>query len=365
MKLFTMMFVAAMALLGAVNCSKDEGEVVLITGASSGIGYETARVLAKSGYRVVLTARRESKLDAAVKQIQEDGGVAFAQKLDITQVDQWENAITTVEKEFGAIKHFFLNAGIFVPPGAPETILQTDYEDWPPEHWNSVVDINMKGTYLGFQQSIKTLKRNGGGSITNCGSMGGSLHSGYLPFVGTGMATYMISKSTGDHFVQQMAGAYAKHGIRMYGLKPNVYQTELASPGTVAADEVFNGFASVFNMFFKHTFGNPVHIGHIVKSFIDGSTKWKSGQNVICDGDATFSASVQYDVIEDLEFAAANAKMTEQGPSITYPGLEKQLRAYDGSYPYVCREQKYCDFIDQNYPDVPYKKDILNLPKDE
>lgn len=115
-------------------------KVVIITGASSGIGEATARLLARQGAKVVLGARREGRLKQIVDEIGRDGGQAAYQILDVTRPSDNDAIVHLAKERFGRIDVIFLNAGLM--PTSPVSALKTD-------EWNRAVDINIKGVLNG------------------------------------------------------------------------------------------------------------------------------------------------------------------------------------------------------------------------
>ena len=122
-------------------------KVVIITGASSGIGEATAKLLASKGARVVLGARREQKLKQLVDEIQNAGGQAVYQVMDVTNPSDNARIVALAKETFGGVDVIFLNAGIM--PTSPLSALKTD-------EWNQTVDINIKGVLNGIAAVFPT-----------------------------------------------------------------------------------------------------------------------------------------------------------------------------------------------------------------
>ena len=122
-----------------------EGKVVVITGASSGLGESTARYLAELGATVVLGARRKGRLDAIVKDITAKGGKALAVTVDVTKREQVDALIQAAVKAYGKVDVLVNNAGIM--PIARFAALKVD-------EWEKRIDINIKGVLYGIAAAL-------------------------------------------------------------------------------------------------------------------------------------------------------------------------------------------------------------------
>ena len=141
-----------------------EGKVVVITGASSGLGESTARHLAKLGARVVLGARRKDRLDAIVKDIQAAGGEALAVTVDVTKRTEVEGLVKKAVDTYGRIDVMMNNAGVMAI--APLTALKV-------EEWERMVDINIKGVLYGVAAALPHMLKQESGHFINTGSVFG------------------------------------------------------------------------------------------------------------------------------------------------------------------------------------------------
>lgn len=186
-----------------------ENKVVLITGASSGIGEATARVLAKQGAIVVLGARRTDRLKAIVSEIQQAGGKAAYHELDVANAEQVNAFVAFAKAKFGRVDVMFNNAGIM--PLAPMRSLKTD-------EWNNIIDINIKGVLNGIAAVLPTMDEQGSGHIINTASTGAQT-------VAASCAVYCASK----YAVRAISEGLRQesNNLRVTVLSPGVTTTEL------------------------------------------------------------------------------------------------------------------------------------------
>ncbi|MFK3772342.1 SDR family oxidoreductase [Pseudomonas sp. NPDC089406] len=154
-----------------------EGKVVVITGASSGLGESTARHLARLGAAVVLGARREERLNAIVEQIKAEGGQATARAVDVTRREDLAALVQHAVSTFGRVDVMINNAGLMAI--SPIAELRVD-------EWDRMIDINIKGVMYGIAAALPLFEQQGAGHFINISSVagikvfspGGSVYSG-------------------------------------------------------------------------------------------------------------------------------------------------------------------------------------------
>ncbi|KST93054.1 Short chain dehydrogenase [Lactococcus lactis subsp. lactis] len=141
-----------------------ENKVVLITGASSGIGQATAELLAKKGAKIVLAARRENRLQELADKIKKAGGQAIYQVTDVTNPEDSKKLVQYAKENFGKIDAIFLNAGIM--PSSPLSALHV-------EEWENMVDINLKGVLNGLAAVLPEFTAQKSGHVITTSSVAG------------------------------------------------------------------------------------------------------------------------------------------------------------------------------------------------
>lgn len=141
-----------------------QGKVIIITGASSGIGEASAKLLASKGAKVVLGARREDRLKALADEIRAAGGQAVYQLLDVTRQADNDAIVKLAKDSFGKVDVIFLNAGVM--PSAPLSALKTD-------DWHEMVDINIKGVLNGVAAVLPTFTAQKSGQVIATSSVAG------------------------------------------------------------------------------------------------------------------------------------------------------------------------------------------------
>ncbi len=185
-------------------------KIVLITGASSGIGEATARVLAEAGMTVVLGARRTDRLDRLRAEITEAGGTARVHRLDVTDREDVAAFAKAALAEFGRIDVLVNNAGVM--PLSPLASLKV-------QEWEQMVDVNIKGVLWGIAAVLPAMNAQGFGHIVNIASIGGLQVS---PTAAVYCATKFAVRAISDGLRQE------NDRIRVTSVCPGVVESELA-----------------------------------------------------------------------------------------------------------------------------------------
>ncbi|HEU4781503.1 MAG TPA: SDR family oxidoreductase [Steroidobacteraceae bacterium] len=184
-------------------------KVVLITGASSGIGEATARTLAANGACVVLGARRTERLEKIVAEIRAKGGVAEFRKLDVTDRANVNAFVAFAREKFGRVDVIFNNAGVM--PVSPMNALKVD-------EWDSIVDINIKGVLNGIAAVLPVMEAQGSGHIISTASTGAHAVGGQF---GVYCASKYAVRAIMEGLRQEMGA------IRVTTISPGVTESEL------------------------------------------------------------------------------------------------------------------------------------------
>lgn len=189
-----------------------DGKVALVTGASSGFGEHFASVLAQAGAKVVLAARRTSRIEAACESIRQAGGDAIAVTMDVTDSASVRNAFDEAEKAFGIVSIVINNAGITIPK------LLLDLSD---DDWLQVIDTNLNGVmYVTREAGHRLVAAKEGGSIINIASI-------LAERVQKSLTNYAASKAAVVQFTKATALEFARYDIRVNALCPGYFSTEL------------------------------------------------------------------------------------------------------------------------------------------
>jgi NAD(P)-dependent dehydrogenase (short-subunit alcohol dehydrogenase family) len=192
------------------------GKVALVTGGSRGIGCAIARALAREGAATALTyCQQRAAADEVVRQIEGDGGRAAAIALDVRNRDSVRAAIAQVEAIFGGLDILVNNAGTNKP---------TDFDQITDADWDEILAVNLKGPFVCAQEALPALRRRGGGSIINIGSVSGQ-------YGGPRTAHYAASKAGLISLGQVIARFAAKDNIRCNTIAAGLIASDMAATG--------------------------------------------------------------------------------------------------------------------------------------
>lgn len=189
------------------------GSVAVITGGSSGIGFEAAKALGTCGAKVVLASRDRNALDSAVKRLAESGVDATCAVLDVTDPAAVTKAADGIVAEHGKVDILVNSAGIARLNSAVET---------PDDEWRAVMDVNVNGMFWCCRAFGRHMLAQGKGSIVNLGSM-----SGLIINRPQTAASYMASKGAVHMLTKALATEWAKSGVRVNALAPGYVATEM------------------------------------------------------------------------------------------------------------------------------------------
>ncbi|MCW1955267.1 SDR family oxidoreductase [uncultured Lentibacter sp.] len=185
------------------------GKTVLITGASRGIGEATARLFAREGANVVLTARSEAAIDEIALDI---GETAMAVACDVARYGDMHRAVEQAIGRFGGLDILIGNAGVIEPVAM---LAESD-----PEAWGAAIDINLKGVYHGMRAAMPPMIRQGHGTIITISS--GAAHNAL-----DGWSHYCASKAGAAMMTKAAHLEGAAQGLRIMGLSPGTVATQM------------------------------------------------------------------------------------------------------------------------------------------
>lgn len=199
-----------------------EGRVAVITGGAQGIGRAAAVRFASEGARVALVDLPGSPLAESADLVRSAGGEAITLEADVTQLAQVEAYAQAVEREWGAAHAFFNNAGILGP-------VTRSFLDYPEDAFDRVIEVNVKGVWLGLRAMAPLIARSGGGAIVNTASVAGL---GGTPSI----FAYGASKHAVVGMTKSAAMSLGRQGVRVNAVCPAPIDTAMADQLTGTDD---------------------------------------------------------------------------------------------------------------------------------
>lgn len=208
-----------------------EGKVVVITGASSGLGKSTARMLSAEGAKVVLGARRAERIQSLADELTKNGGKALALTTDVTNAAQVKKLVDTAVEKYGRVDVVINNAGVM--PHSPLERLKID-------DWNQMIDVNIKGVLYGIAAALPYMKTQKSGHIINVSSVAG--HK-----VNPGGAVYSATKYAVRAISEGLRQEVKPYNIRTTVISPGAVATEL--PNSATEPDVAAGIKAFYDNF--------------------------------------------------------------------------------------------------------------------
>ncbi|MGA9333442.1 MAG: SDR family NAD(P)-dependent oxidoreductase [Rudaea sp.] len=187
------------------------GRIALITGASSGIGAATARVLAGAGAKVAITARRKDRLDKIVDELKQSGAQVLAIPADLLREDENRRIVAETEGHFGRLDILVNNAGV---------MHLSPIDSAEPDDWRRMLELNVLGLMVSSQAALPGMRKRGGGHIVNISSTAGRIAN-------PNAAGYAASKFGVVAFSEALRREVYKDQIRVSVIEPGVVETEL------------------------------------------------------------------------------------------------------------------------------------------
>ncbi len=198
-----------------------DGKVALVTGGASGIGAAHVRVFAAEGAKVVVADVQEDKGREVADSVNNAGGVAVFVRLDVTNADDWQNAVNAAISQFGKLTTLINNAGVYWPGGVEEETT---------EKWNKMLAINQTGVWLGMKTAVPALRDSGSGVIVNISSLYGLIGS-------PGSIAYHATKGAVRIMTKAAALEYVRQGIRVNSIHPGQIDTPILAGLTPEQNE--------------------------------------------------------------------------------------------------------------------------------
>ena len=245
-----------------------DGKVALITGGAKGQGREEAKLFAKEGAKVVLGDILDNLGQEAAKDIQDTGGEATYVHLDVTNETDWKSSIEIVLQKYGRLDILVNNAGILIRKGI---------EDTTSEDWTRIMDINVKGAFLGIRSAIPVMRQSGGGSIINISSTAGLVASP------SGSASYTATKGAVRLLTKSTAIQYAHENIRCNSVHPGPIDTDMIQDSITDPSKLTERMESLP----MGRFGTAEEVAFGVLYLASDESSFVTGSELVIDGGHT------------------------------------------------------------------------------
>ena len=244
-----------------------QGKVVLITGGARGQGAAEARLFAHEGAKVVIADVLDADGLAVAAEIAELGGEARYLHLDVTDEDQWRQAVQETVEAYGKLDVLVNNAAIWRRGFVAEE---------SSEQWDDILDINAKGVFLGTKAALPEMRKAGGGSIVNISSTAGLAGS-------RTSSAYSASKGAVRLFTKSTAVQYGAEGIRANSIHPGPIDTAMGDQVWPDADSR----EEVIERTVLKRIGRPEDIANGALFLASDESSFMTGSELVIDGGLT------------------------------------------------------------------------------
>ncbi|MBY6263266.1 SDR family oxidoreductase [Azospirillum sp. 412522] len=243
-----------------------EGKIAIVTGASSGIGLEAARLFAEHGAKLVLVARRRTELEELANDIRRKGGDAIAVAGNVADVEAAREAVQVATRHFGGLDVAFNNAGT--------TGAQLPLPDMSVDMWHDVIDTNLTSAFHAAKHQIPAMLARGGGSLIFTSTFVG--HTVGFP----GMAAYAASKAGLIGLVRVIAAEYGPRSIRANALLPGGTDTPMGR----AVSNTPEALAFVQGLHALKRLATPREIAQSALYLASDASSFTTGTALLVDG---------------------------------------------------------------------------------
>jgi A-factor type gamma-butyrolactone 1'-reductase (1S-forming) len=249
-----------------------DGKVILITGATSGLGATAAVSLAGKGAKVAITGRREEQGQAVVAQMRAAGGEGLFIKTDVTVRADVEAMVARTVDRFGRLDGAVNNAGIAGTPFVPTAEISD-------EDWFAVINTNLNAVFMSMKFEIPAMLASGGGAIVNIASMYGLIGSDI------GHAAYCTSKFGVVGLTKSTAIDYGDRGVRVNALCPGYCHSEMVDPYVEAEPALFEKIISRHSA--MNRLGDSQEVADAIEWLLSGQSSFVNGAAIPIEGGET------------------------------------------------------------------------------
>ncbi|MCH8089393.1 MAG: glucose 1-dehydrogenase [Chloroflexi bacterium] len=247
-----------------------KGKVAVITGATAGMGRASAVLFAREGAKVVMCGRRKELGEEIAKGIREEGGEVIFVQADVSKSEDVKRVIKAAVDTYGKLDVLFNNAGI-------NHHEKGDPDQEPEEVWDNIIDVNLKGVFLGIKYAVPEMRKVGGGSIINNSSVNDTQADE------VSMSSYHASKGGVTALTKKAAVVYAVDNIRVNAVNPGPIATELVD---ITWDQLND--PEIIEM--RKTkqplrrMGHPMDVAYAALYFASDESAFVTGATLLIDG---------------------------------------------------------------------------------